>query len=93
MVGRGKRPSKVTVQCDELAQQLMAGSYECMVCCDRVRERDEVWSCLCCYHIFHLRCINRWARSPAAALSEGQSPSKGEWDGYICEVHCLRVMV
>ena len=72
VVGHGKRQTKMTVQCDELAQQLMAGSYECMVCCDRVRERDEVWSCLCCYHIFHLRCIGRWARSPAAALSEGQ---------------------
>lgn len=78
--GRGKQQSsKVTVQCDELAQQLMAGSYECMVCCDRVTERAEVWACPCCFHIFHLRCIGRWARSPAAALSEGQS--KVGWEG------------
>lgn len=60
-----------TVQSDELAQQLMAGTYECMVCCDRVRSRDQVWACGNCYHVFHLKCISKWATSPAAALDEG----------------------
>ena len=57
-----------TVQSDELAQQLTAGTYECMVCCERVGPRDHVWSCSGCYHVFHLRCIKKWARSPAAGV-------------------------
>ena len=60
-----------TVQSDELAQELTAGTYECMVCCDRVRSRDQVWACGNCYHVFHLKCIGKWAISPAAALDEG----------------------
>lgn len=70
--GNRKGGKKVvrTAQSDELSQQLTAGTYECMICCDSVRERHEIWSCVCCYHIFHLRCISRWARSLAAALNE-----------------------
>ena len=61
-----------TLQSDILAEQLAMESYECMVCCDRVRARDEVWSCPRCYHLFHLRCIGRWAISPAAAVNPGK---------------------
>ena len=64
---RGKKVIP-TVQSDELAQQLTAGTYECMVCCERVGPRDHVWSCSGCYHVFHLRCIKKWARSPAAGV-------------------------
>ncbi len=72
--GRGRAGGKrlvPTVQSDELVQQLMAGQYECMVCCDRVKARNQVWSCGSCYHVFHLKCINKWATSPAAAVAEG----------------------
>ena len=67
---RGKK-AVFTPQSDELSQQLLTGTLECMVCCDYVKRRQEVWSCSHCYHIFHLRCIQRWARSPAAAVSKG----------------------
>lgn len=63
-----------TPQSDELAQQLLAGTLECMVCYDHIRRRDEVWACGQCYHIFHLHCIQRWARSSAAAVSRGLPP-------------------
>ena len=64
---RGKKVIP-TVQSDELAQQLTAGTYECMVCCDRVEARDYIWSCAGCYHVFHLQCIKKWAKSPAAGV-------------------------
>ena len=70
---RGEKRIVPSAQSDELVQQLMGGLYECMVCCDRVKNHQEVWSCPCCYHIFHLRCIARWARSPAATTIEGRS--------------------
>ena len=60
-----------TVQGNVLAQELTAGTYECMVCCDKIRNRQEIWSCPCCYNLFHLKCISRWARSPAASVNEG----------------------
>lgn len=69
--GRGKRVVP-TVQSDELAQELLAGQYECMVCCDRVSARDQIWSCGSCFHVFHLRCIKKWATSPAAVVTEGR---------------------
>ena len=59
-----------TIQSDELSQQLTAETYECMVCCDRVRERDQIWSCQNCYHIFHLKCIKKWATAPTFASTQ-----------------------
>lgn len=61
-----------TIQSDQLAQELTAGTYECMVCCDRVRGRDQVWSCESCYHVFHLRCIKKWASAPRLNLFDDE---------------------
>ena len=60
----------VSLQSDVLSQQLTTGQYECMVCCDRVRVKDPVWSCSTCYHVFHLKCIKKWAKTPTN-LEEG----------------------
>ncbi len=67
----GEKTIASSAQTSEIVQQLTAGVYECMVCCDRVRGRDEVWACPRCYNLFHLKCISRWAKSPAAAVNEG----------------------
>ena len=67
----GKTFVAPTVQGNVLAQELTAGTYECMVCCEKVRNRQEIWGCPCCYNLFHLKCIGRWARSPAASVNEG----------------------
>ena len=53
-----------SVQSDVLSQQLLSGIYECVVCCGRVRLEHSVWSCVNCYHIFHLHCIKKWAKRP-----------------------------
>lgn len=68
---KGQR-STPTVQSDQLAQQLTAGTYECMVCCECVRGRDQVWSCEGCYHVFHLKCIKKWASAPVLGIDEGE---------------------
>lgn len=58
-------------QKDRLTEQLLLGEYECMVCCERVRGSEPIWSCGSCFHIFHLQCARKWALSPAALVKEG----------------------
>ena len=60
-----------SVQAGVLIEQLTDEKYECMVCCEVIKCAKAVWSCSNCFHIFHLYCIKRWARSPAAAI-EGE---------------------
>uniref|UniRef100_A0AAY4BES7 Transcriptional repressor NF-X1 n=1 Tax=Denticeps clupeoides TaxID=299321 RepID=A0AAY4BES7_9TELE len=54
-----------------LIEQLTAEKYECMVCCEAVRVMAPVWSCQSCFHVFHLNCIKKWARSPASQAHDG----------------------
>lgn len=50
-------------QRDRLSDQLTKGIYECMVCCDRIKQQHAIWSCLSCYNCFHLGCIKKWAKT------------------------------
>ncbi|KAG7231186.1 hypothetical protein INR49_012017 [Caranx melampygus] len=51
-------------------RQLSEEKYECMVCCDVIRLMAPVWSCQSCFHVFHLNCIKKWARSPASQADD-----------------------
>lgn len=53
-------------QRERLTEQLTRGVLECLVCCDRVRQHDAVWSCSNCFHVLHLRCVTKWAKSSKA---------------------------
>ena len=61
-----------------LIEQLSRGTYECMVCCETIRAHHAVWNCANCHHVFHLRCIKKWARSPNAVVSGAEK------DGWRC---------
>ena len=63
-----RKQGQSSVQAGVLIDQLTDEKYECMVCCEVIRCAKAVWSCSNCFHIFHLYCIKRWARSPAAAI-------------------------
>nr|QFR37590.1 shuttle craft [Biston betularia] len=60
---QGDQVNKEMTQRERLAEQLDKGTLECLVCCDRVKQTDPVWSCSNCYHVLHLRCIRKWAMS------------------------------
>ncbi|KAJ0177041.1 hypothetical protein K1T71_007050 [Dendrolimus kikuchii] len=55
--------NKEMTQRERLTEQLDKGTLECLVCCERVKQIDPVWSCSNCYHVLHLRCIRKWAMS------------------------------
>ncbi|PIA16824.1 hypothetical protein COEREDRAFT_86597 [Coemansia reversa NRRL 1564] len=54
-----------TTQClsSTLAKRLTNSSYECMICCDKVRPRHATWQCDNCWAVFHIWCVKKWARS------------------------------
>ncbi|MEQ2167129.1 hypothetical protein GOODEAATRI_000946 [Goodea atripinnis] len=67
-----------------LIEQLSEEKYECMVCCDVIRVMAPVWSCQSCFHVFHLNCIKKWARSPASQ-ADGTSVTHGVVVGRLVE--------
>ncbi|ELW70258.1 Transcriptional repressor NF-X1 [Tupaia chinensis] len=76
---RGKQNhvlKNVETHTGSLIEQLTTEKYECMVCCELVRVTAPVWSCQSCYHVFHLNCIKKWARSPASQAGKVKNP---EW--------------
>ena len=54
---------EITNQREELISELHRGTYECMVCCDRIKPQQAIWSCRTCFNCFHLGCIKKWANS------------------------------
>ncbi|XP_022090827.1 transcriptional repressor NF-X1-like [Acanthaster planci] len=73
---RPKYRGSTETQTGSMIEQLTEGSYECTVCCETVRCDSPIWSCQECYTVFHLRCIKKWAKSPAAATEDS--------DGWQC---------
>lgn len=54
---------KSICQRERLTQQLNEGVLECLVCCERIKQREPVWNCSNCFHVLHLWCITKWAKS------------------------------
>ncbi|KAL0274137.1 UNVERIFIED_CONTAM: hypothetical protein PYX00_006634 [Menopon gallinae] len=58
-----KDKNSKTNQRERLIDLLTRGVLECLVCCEQVHQNASVWSCSNCYHVLHLRCIIKWAKS------------------------------
>ncbi|GAB6020489.1 hypothetical protein CHUAL_003175 [Chamberlinius hualienensis] len=54
-----------------LSEGLRRGSCDCIICFDRIRQNDRIWSCSNCYQIFHLNCIKKWVNSSAEKQEVG----------------------
>ncbi|KAJ2293241.1 FKBP12-associated protein [Coemansia sp. RSA 355] len=55
--------------CSSLSKRLANSSYECMICCDKVRTRHAIWHCDKCWAIFHIGCVQKWVKSSAGDQS------------------------
>ncbi|XP_043227759.1 protein shuttle craft-like [Amphibalanus amphitrite] len=62
-------------QRERLVEQLSGGRYECLVCVELVRPAHPVWSCASCYHVFHMGCVRRWARTSRAESGGWRCPA------------------
>ncbi|XP_056155450.1 transcriptional repressor NF-X1 [Lampris incognitus] len=78
-------PRSKETQTGCLIEQLSEEKYECMVCCDIIRLMAPVWNCQSCFHVFHLNCIKKWARSPASQADDAT-------EGWRCPA-CQNVVV
>ncbi|XP_075243128.1 NF-X1-type zinc finger protein NFXL1-like isoform X1 [Convolutriloba macropyga] len=66
-----------------LLEVCQSGSVSCLICISSVKRSQPVWSCVRCCCMYHLQCIQKWARDsieqtkfrleshPAPALSAG----------------------
>lgn len=41
---------------------LQGANYCCLICLCTIRKIEAVWSCGSCYTLFHLMCIQQWAK-------------------------------
>ncbi|XP_069110895.1 transcriptional repressor NF-X1-like [Argopecten irradians] len=90
--GQGRRPYVARIlsgKVDEsqrgvLIDQLTNNAYECMVCCETVRCHNAVWNCSNCFHVFHLRCVKKWAKS-SAVVDENE---ENGWRCPACQNKC-----
>lgn len=45
----------------ELLTNLLSESkVDCVICYDRAQNTEQIWSCLSCYQIMHLKCVTVW---------------------------------
>ncbi|KAI6649279.1 Transcriptional repressor NF-X1 [Oopsacas minuta] len=84
-----ERIKGATVQTEELTQQIVDLSYECVVCCEIVEHKQSVWSCQECYQLFHLSCVVKWATAPNS-LADCDHPENG-WKCPTCRHTHLQV--
>lgn len=70
------RGSKDQNRREILTDQLRKNKYECMICYQYIRNDRPIWSCIVCFHIFHLTCVKKWAQSSTAASTANNPPEK-----------------
>ncbi|KAL0122646.1 hypothetical protein PUN28_007399 [Cardiocondyla obscurior] len=80
-VPQGKNPKKRhdidddVSQRERLTEQLNKGTLECLVCYEHIKQNDYVWSCNNCYHVLHLKCIKKWAKSSQSDNKSWKCPA------------------
>lgn len=69
-------------QRERLEDMLNRRKLECLVCCEKIKNSDKIWSCIQCYNILHLDCTIAWAKS--SQINNG-------WRCPACQNVCIQV--
>lgn len=60
---------------ETLSECLQMSSLTCIICLELIGRPDPTWNCNLCYCIFHLQCIQMWARDGLAQQQLKLSPA------------------
>lgn len=65
-------------------KEIASGAYECMVCYGGLTRKAKIWNCKCCWAVFHLNCVQKWAKQgleqpPSRQIGADGEPSKRSW--------------
>ncbi|KAG5674509.1 hypothetical protein PVAND_004471 [Polypedilum vanderplanki] len=62
-------------QRDRLIKEIESNTLECMICCEKIKSYQPIWSCSNCYHILHLYCIKTWMKNSKNDEGEWRCPA------------------
>lgn len=65
-------------------KEIASGVYECMVCYGGLTRKARIWNCKCCWAVFHLNCVQKWAKQgleqpPSRQVGADGKPSTKSW--------------
>lgn len=65
-------------------KEITSAAYECMVCYGILTRNSKVWNCKCCWAVFHLHCVTKWAKqgleqAPSRTIGADGEPSRRSW--------------
>ncbi|RXN08498.1 NF-X1-type zinc finger NFXL1 [Labeo rohita] len=63
-----------------LHEVCQSGGVTCLICIASVRRTQAVWSCGACYCIFHITCIQKWAKDSIFLVSSVTDEDFGKKD-------------
>ncbi|XP_058618505.1 NF-X1-type zinc finger protein NFXL1 isoform X2 [Onychostoma macrolepis] len=63
-----------------LHEVCQSGGVTCLICIASVRRTQAVWSCVACYCIFHITCIQKWAKDSIFLVSSVTDEDFGKKD-------------
>uniref|UniRef100_A0A3P8TRS1 Nuclear transcription factor, X-box binding like 1 n=1 Tax=Amphiprion percula TaxID=161767 RepID=A0A3P8TRS1_AMPPE len=52
-----------------LSDLFQSGALTCLICIASVKRTQQVWSCCSCFSLFHLPCIQKWAKDSVFLVS------------------------
>ena len=64
---------------EKLANELSYERYECMICYDKVKKKDRIWSCEVCWACFHMRCVKDWSTTSTNNLTLQEMHENKGW--------------
>ncbi|KAM5271556.1 NF-X1-type zinc finger protein NFXL1 [Ctenodactylus gundi] len=61
-------------------EAFQSGAMTCLICIASVKRNQAVWSCLGCFCIFHMPCIQKWAKDSQFLVSSLTDDDFGKRD-------------
>ncbi|KAJ8099675.1 hypothetical protein POJ06DRAFT_198492 [Lipomyces tetrasporus] len=67
-----------------ILQEIHSGAYECMICINSITRKSRIWTCDTCYRVFHVNCIQKWAKQLKTTGAENNPTQPFESQQWRC---------